>query len=236
MNIQNTGGITLKNYKKEKFKSKDEWIKSRGLGGTSASAITGNSPYKNILELYSEIVCPSEVEVEKLNDSMTYGTLMEPLIRKIYALDFKHKYKMHTPRQYEMYRRTDKPYMTATLDGVLTEIKENRKGIWECKTHDIRNREDELEWKDHIPQKYYEQVIWYLVVLTDFEFVEVTAKLNFFDYYDPEGKKLLRSETRFYHIERADVFKHVENLEKLVTRFWEKNVMGGTIPDYKIKF
>jgi len=227
---------TKKNYKKETFKSKEEWLQKRGLGGTSASAITGNSPYKNILELYTDIVCPDETEVEKTNESMTYGTLCEPLIRKIYALDFKDKYKMHTPRMHEMYRRTDKTYMTASLDGILTEIATKRKGVWECKTHDIRNREDELEWRDHIPQKYYEQVIWYLVVMTDFDFVEVTAKLNFFDYYDPEGKKLLRSETRYYHIERADVLKHVENLEKLVTRFWERNVLGGTIPEFKISF
>ena len=151
-------------------------------------------------------------------------------------LDYKEKYKMHTPRQFEMYRRIDKPYMTASLDGILTELATKRKGVWECKTHDIRNREDELEWKDHIPQKYYEQVIWYLVVMDDFDFVEVTAKLNFFDYYDQDGKKLLKTETRYYHIERADVLKHVQNLEKLVTRFWERDVVGGTIPEYKISF
>ena len=219
--------MAKKNYRRETFKSKEEWKKARGLGGTSASAITGNSPYKNILELYADIVCPDEVEVEKTNESMTYGTLMEPLIRKIFALDYKEKYKMHTPRQFEMYRRIDKPYMTASLDGILTELATKRKGVWECKTHDIRNREDELEWKDHIPQKYYEQVIWYLVVMDDFDFVEVTAKLNFFDYYDPDGKKLLKTETRYYHL---------QNLEKLVTRFWERDVVGGTIPEYKISF
>lgn len=224
-----------KNYIRETFKNKEEWLKHRGLGGTSASAITGSSPYKNVLELFAEIVCPSEMEVEKTNSSMTYGTLCEPLIRKIYALDFQ-KYKMHTPRRFEMYRRIDKPYMTATLDGVLTELETNRKGVWECKTHDIRNREDEAEWQDHIPQKYYEQVIWYLVVMNDFDFIEVTAKLNFFDYFDPNGKKLIKSETRYYHIERSDVLKDVENLEKMVTKFWERNIMGGVIPNFKITF
>ena len=126
--------------------------------------------------------------------------------------------------------------MTATLDSTLIEVETGRKGVHEIKTHDIRNKEDELEWKDHIPQKYYEQVIWYLVVLPDYDFVEVTAKLNFYDYYDPDGKKLLRSETRYYHIERADVSKHVSNLEKLVTRFWEHNVEKGIIPEMKISF
>lgn len=225
-----------RNYKKETFKSKEDWLNNRGLGGTSASAITGSSPYKNILELYSDIMCPDDKSVETSNDSMTYGIRCEPIIRKQYALDFEEKYKVHTPRQHEMYRRKDKPYMTATLDSILTEIATGRKGVHEIKTHDIRNREDEQEWKDHIPQKYYEQVIWYLVVMNDFDFVEVTAKLKFYDYYDPEGKKLLKTETRYYHIERADVSKHVESLEKLVTRFWERNVKLGIIPDFKITF
>lgn len=228
---------TKKLYTKETYSKKDkgEWLNHRGLGGTSASAITGNSPYKNILELYADIMCPSKSEVESTNESMTYGILCEPIIRKLFAIDFK-KYKVHTPKGIEMYRRIDKPYMTATLDSTLTEIATGRKGVHEIKTHDIRNKEDELEWKDHIPQKYYEQVIWYLVVLPDYDFVEVTAKLNFYDYYDPEGKKLLRSETRYYHIERADVSKHVSNLEKLVTRFWEHNVEKGIIPEMKISF
>ena len=72
--------------------------------------------------------------------------------------------------------------------------------------------------------------------MNDFDFVEVTAKLKFYDYYDPDGKKLLKTETRYYHIERADVSKHVESLEKLVTRFWERNVKLGIIPDFKITF
>ena len=62
-----------KNYKKETFKSKEDWLNNRGLGGTSASAITGSSPYKNILELYSDIMCPDDKSVETSNDSMTYG-------------------------------------------------------------------------------------------------------------------------------------------------------------------
>lgn len=225
-----------KNYKKETYKDKSKWLEARGLGGTSASSITGSSQWKNILELYCDIMCPEKNTVEKTNESLTYGILCEPIIRKQFALDFASKYKMQAPRQHEMYRRIDKPYMTASLDGILTEISTKRKGVWECKTHDIRNREDEEEWSNHIPQKYYEQVIWYLVVMNDFDFVEVTAKLNFYDYYDVEGKKLKKSETRYYHIERADVSKHVENLEKLVVKFWEKNIKQGIIPDLKISF
>lgn len=223
-------------YTKETYTNKEDWLKNRGLGGTSASVITGNSPYKNILELFTEIVCPTTKDVETTNESMNYGTECEPIIRKLFAIDFAKKYTVHTPEGMEMYRRIDKPYMTATLDSVLTENETGRKGVHEIKTHDIKNKDDELDWKDHIPQNYYEQVIWYLVVLPDFEFVELTAKLNFYDYFDPSGKKLKKTEIHYYHIERKDVAKDIKNLEKMVTRFWEKNVNGGIIPEMKISF
>lgn len=225
-----------KKYIVEKFKTKEEWKNARGLGGTSVSSITGSSTYKNILELYAEIVSENDLDVKATNESMSYGILCEPIIRKLYSIDFAKKYKVHTPRNFQMYRRKDKKYMTATVDGTLMEINTKIKGIWECKTHDIKNHEDELEWRDHIPQRYYEQVIWYLVVLNDFDFVEVTAKLNFYDYFDSQGKKLLKSEIRYYHIERKDVEKDVTKLEKIVTRFWEKNVCQGIIPEMKITF
>ena len=120
---------TKKLYTKETYSKKDkgEWLNHRGLGGTSASAITGNSPYKNILELYADIMCPSKSEVESTNESMTYGILCEPIIRKLFAIDFK-KYKVHTPKGIEMYRRIDKPYMTATLESTLIEVETGRTG------------------------------------------------------------------------------------------------------------
>ncbi len=224
-----------KNYKKEKFKTKQEWIEARGLGGTSASAITGHSKRKNILELFTQIMCPKKFKVDSTNTSMLYGIACEPLLRKMFALDFP-QYKVLTPKNFEMYRRIDKPYITATIDSTLIEKETGRKGILEIKTHEIRNREDEEEWNGHIPQDYYEQVIWYLVCMNDMEFVRVMAKLNFYDYFDPSGKKLLNSEIRYYTIERSERSRHIVNLEKMATRFWENNVKKGIIPDIKIDF
>ena len=62
-----------KNYKKEKFKTKQEWIEARGLGGTSASAITGHSKRKNILELFTQIMCPKKFKVDSTNNELTHS-------------------------------------------------------------------------------------------------------------------------------------------------------------------
>lgn len=226
------------NYTKETFKSKKEWLKARGFGGSSASAIIGCNPYMSVLELYKAIVMPNEHPLVKENESMYYGTKCEPLIRKIFAYDFKDKYRVHTPKDNEMYRRKDKPYMTATLDGVLTEKKSKRKGVLEIKTHDIRNRKDEQNWSDHIPDNYYIQVLHYLLVMNDCDFAILTAKLRFYDFFSEDGKKLLKTEMRYYYIDRKDeqVQKDLAFLEKKETDFWENHIQKKVIPNIKINF
>ena len=225
-------------YTRETYKSKEEWLKSRGLGGSSASAILGKNPNMTIIELYKAIVMPRGNKIEQTNESMTYGTKCEPLIRKLFAYDFKEKYRVHTPSNFEMYRRTDKPYMTATLDGVITEKKTHRKGILEIKTHDVRNKKDLQEWKDHIPDNYYIQVLHYLLVMTDFEFAVLTAKLKYYDFFSEEGKKLLKTEIVYYYIDRNDerIKNELAFLEKKETEFWENNVLKKKIPTLKLTF
>lgn len=226
----------MKNYTKERYKSKEEWFASRGLGGTSASAITGNSKWKDKLELFNSIIIGNEKQEDSRNESLDYGIACESIIREQFKLDFADKYKVITPKGYEMYRRKDKPYMTATPDSLLIDLKTNKKGIQEIKTHDVLNREDENEWNENIPQNYFEQVIWYMAVMNDIDFVEVTAKLKFYDYFDPNGKRLLKSETRYYYIAREDVKDSIKALETMVTRFWEENIIKGNIPNVYITF
>lgn len=229
---------TAKNYTREIFKTKEEWLKHRGLGGSSASAILGKNPYMSKLELYRAIVMPNKNPLIKQNESMYYGTRCEPLIRNLFAYDHDDLYRVHTPKKYEMYRRIDKPYMTATLDGVLTEKGTQKKGILEVKTHDVRNRKDEEEWKDHIPENYYIQVLHYLLVMNDCEYVVLTAKLKFYDYFNADGKKLTKTEIRYYYIDRNDehIQKDLAFLEKKETEFWEENVQKKVMPTLKFKF
>ena len=227
-----------KKYTKETFKTKDEWLKARGFGGSSASAIMGVNPYMSKLELYRAIVMPNDHPLVKENESMKYGTKCEPLIRKIFTYDFEEKYRVRAPIGYEMYRRVDKTYMTATLDGILVEKFTNRKGILEIKTHDIRNKKDKQNWSKHIPDNYYVQVLHYLLVMNDFEFAVLTAKLRIYDYFNAEGKELLKTEICNYYIDRHDeqVKRDLELLEKKETEFWENNIQKKIMPTLKFKF
>lgn len=221
-------------YTKEKFKSKNDWLSARGLGGTSASVIMGKNPYMTKLELFKSITRKSKKD-SPTNDSMIYGTTAEPIIRKLFAIDFP-EYRVISPKNYEMYRRVDKPYLTATIDGKLIEKETKKKGILEIKTHDIKNSFDEQNWNFAIPDNYYIQCLHYLMVLRDFDFVILCAKLKYFDYKTEGGRKLTRQEIRYYYIDRKEKEKEISLLENEETKFYEQNVLKNVIPIEKIKF
>ena len=136
-----------------------------------------------------------------------------------------------------MYCRLDKPWMTATLDGQLIHKISKKKFILEIKTHDIRNKKDDEMWQVTIPVNYFIQVIHYLNVMNDYDGAILVARLRFFDYYNEDGKKLLRTETRYYYIDRKDeeVQKQMIALEKVETKFWEENVLKRIPPKTTIK-
>lgn len=188
------------------------------------------------LELYKSIVMPSgKKKINHTTESQSFGIKSEPLIRKTFAVNFP-RYKVYSPKGYEMYRRKDKPYLTATLDGRLVEIETKRKGILEIKTCEIRSRKDLEEWDGKIPQKYFDQTSHYLVVLNDCEFVILVAQLRFYDWDAPQETQIKKLETRFYYIERKDIEESLANLEMVETHFWEYNVLGKHIPMTTISF
>ena len=136
-----------------------------------------------------------------------------------------------------MFCRYDKPWMTATLDGTLIHKISKKKFILEIKTHDIRNKKDDEMWQVTIPVNYFIQVIHYLNVMNDYDGAILCARLRFFDYYNEDGKKLLKTETRYYYIDRKDeeVQKQMIALEKVETKFWEENVLKRIPPKTTIK-
>ena len=223
------------NFIREVYKRKSEWKGNRGIGGSSASAILNANPYMSLLDLYWLLVSPYKETPDNQNDATIYGTKCEPLIRKQFELDFP-EYKVHCPYYFEMYRRKDKPFMTATLDGLLIHILTNRKGILEIKTHDIRNKEDEENWNGKMPQNYFIQCLHYLVVRQDCDFVILCAKLRYFDYYHIDGKKLLYQKIVCYRIERSEVQDQIDYLELKETEFWYNYVVPHKIPNIYITF
>lgn len=211
------------NYTREVFTSKDEWLHHRKIGGSSAASIIGVSPYQTKLQLYEKIVCGAKEH--KDNERTKYGRSCEGLLRLMFELD-NPKLKVITPLEYELYTRKDKSYMTATIDGTI--VRDNgTKGILEIKTHLVTSKEDAELWNKEIPPlHYYIQCLHYLLVLDDYEFFTLYAKIDYKDY------SIIKSWT----IERSAVKKDLEILEKLEDEFWNENILKEIVPTIKIKF
>lgn len=219
-------------YKVEYFGSNAEWLNNRGLGGSSAAAILNKNPYLSLMELYNSIKFGRKKEKEKSNEILEYGHKAEPLIRKIFELNFKYKYKVFAPKNNEMYRCVEYPEMTATLDGRLEDIVTKEKGILEIKTHDIKNSQDLENWNNHIPDNYFAQLLHYFIVMDDYSFAWLVAKLKFYKIVD--GARVLdREEIRYYFIKRSEVEKEIAYLKKKEIEFIE-NTRKGIMPTVKI--
>ena len=186
------------------------------------------------LELYLACVNPNHKKKKVGNDLILLGTKLEPLIRKEIELDFP-QFIVHTPKNFEMYRRIDKTYLTATLDGILTHKVTKDRYILEIKTHDIRNYEDEALWDKGVPENYFIQVIHYLMVMNDCKGVLVAARLRKFDYFNENGKKLERVEIKYRWIYRSDpeIQQWLSYLEKEETNFYENHVKKKIPPQPK---
>lgn len=224
-----------KNYKVEYFKSKNDWLNMRGIGGTSASVILGLNPWKSNIDLYLEILNVREKQAKTTNTQMALGIKLEPLIRKEFAYDFP-QMSVWTPKRNAMFRSTIKPYLTATVDGTLKDKSTGKKYILEIKTHDYRNAEDRANWENSPPIHYFIQVLHYLNVLNDYDGAVICARLRDIDFYDEKGKKTTHIEYKYYWLERSnpDIQKWLKYIYEEEVKFMENNI-AKHIPPLNLK-
>lgn len=195
------------------FETKEEWLKSRSrIGGSDASAILGLNPWKTNIELWMEKTGKLIPEDISEREVIKYGIAAEPLLRQFFALD-------HPQYQVDYYGdnmilNDDFPFGAASLDGELTEIATNRKGILEIKTTNILQSMQKEKWRNSIPNNYYVQCLHYLLI-TGYEFVELVAQLK--SEFDGEVYK----QTKHYHIERSEVLEDIEYLKQAEIKFWK---------------
>lgn len=214
--------------------SEDEWLKKRCIGGTDASAILGANPHESRIELYGKLT-NSLPKKSISNDYIDRGKELEPLIRKMFAVDYKDTYKVISPPKGNwIYRRKDKPYLTASLDGKLISKKDKSVGILEIKTVNLIYGKDTLEieqWEEGtIPQHYYIQVLHYGLVLQA-SFAVLVARLRYLKYNGSELKQD-RAVIRDYYIDLLDEGKkkELDYLEKKETEFYQDYVLKKVIP------
>ena len=200
-------------YKIVDLKNRDEWlaVRSLGMGGSDASSILGMNNYRTNVQLWEEKIGLRKPEDISGKPYVQYGVKAEPLIRELFALDYPEMAVEYHPHR--ILRSTLEPFMTASLDGELTDP-DGRRGILEIKTSNIIQKAQYEKWKGQIPGAYYCQILHYFVV-TGYDFAILRAHLN-----SSWGNDRTTT-VRHYFIERDSVKEDMEYLVENERKFWK---------------
>lgn len=218
-NLLHASGTPTKKENAEGFEmrlqtygSREEWLNGRRgrIGGSDAAATVGASPYMTNVELW-EIKTGRRQQADiSENPLVIYGTEAEDHLRELFRLDFPDYEVFYLENN--LWINDKFPFAHASLDGWLKDG-QGRNGILEIKTATITSAVQRAKWKDGIPQNYYCQVLWYMMV-TEFDFAVLKAQLK----YDFHGDVFLQ--TKHYFIERSEVEEDIEFLRQAAEKFW----------------
>jgi len=194
---------------------REAWLLERmtGIGGSDAAAVMGLSKWRTPLDVFLDKRGEGSPVVE--NESMRWGTVLEPAIRQEYAE--RTGQVVRVPEA--IIRHPQRPYMLATLDGVtdsgrLLEIKtaRNAEGWGEVGTSDI-------------PEAYLIQVQHYLTV-TALSVADVAVLISGSDFRiyevpaDPELQDLIvGAESSFWRMVEAGEPPPPKTAEDAMRRF-----------------
>lgn len=200
--------------------SQEDWQAYRsqqaGIGGSEVASILGIQPNyaKSAFTLWLEKTGQKEVEPVD-NEFVTWGNIMEPVIRKQFALESGLKiFKNNFVLQHDKY-----DFMIANLDGEILDPSRKGRGVLEIKTTSEWNKK---EWEaDSVPLQYNAQVQHYLAV-TGYEYAYIVVLIG--------GNKL-----RHWIIERHEptielIIKAEQNFMDLIAS-GEPPAIGGSISD-----
>ena len=196
----------------KQFDFTEQWLKARTLiGGSDAAALVGMSPYKDNITLWKEKTGRQKPPDISNEEFVRFGHDAEPHLREMFALD--HPQYQVGYLENNMFFNDKYPFAHASLDGWITD-QDGRRGVLEIKTTNILQSMQREKWNDRIPDNYYCQVLWYLMV-TEFDFVVLKARLR------SEWQGEIRVTIRHYTIERSEVEEDIEELRKAAEKFWK---------------
>lgn len=200
-----------------------EWLELRkqGIGGSDASAIVGENPWKTNTELFDEKTGVIEAPAIHDNAAVQYGIAAEEPLRVLFALDFPQYEVIH--EEFVIYRHPEFPFLLGTFDGILIDRETGEKGILEIKTTEVTKSMIYEKWNERVPQNYFVQILHYLLV-SGFSFAWLVAQLK----SNWQGE--IRKTTKHYYFNRADFADDIEFLKQAEIEFWKNHVMKNDRP------
>lgn len=201
----------------------EEWLQARknGIGTSDAACILGLNPWKSNVALWEEKTGRRQPENLDGKPVVVYGKNAEAPLRDLFILDFP-QYQMNYSEFGMIANLPGHPWLFATLDGDLTEISTNRKGVYEGKTTEIMRATQWAEWNGKLPQHYYCQLLHQLLA-TQYDFAVLKAQIKEHAYNTQNEPAATKIYIRHYTIELSDdgVKEGMEIMLEKECAFWE---------------
>ena len=201
------------------FNNREEWLAGRtnGIGASEAAAAIGMSPFESQYELWQRKTGQRESKDLFGNAAVEYGNRLEPCLRSMFQAE--HPELTVEYHQFDVLYQSERPWITATLDGELTD-KDGKKFVLEIKTASVTKSAQWEKWKDRVPENYYIQVLWQLLV-TGWDGAYLYAKLV---------KLNGDSELRTYYFSAEEHKEDMAWLLKEAETFWQRYIVTRTAP------
>lgn len=193
----------------------EDWHKHRseGIGGSDVASVLGLSPYKSNVDLWREKTGRKKAEDISKKPCVIYGKEAEEYLRQLFILDYPEYKITHAP--YDIHINSDFDFIRASLDAELTEIATLIKGIWECKTTEIKRQQDWKKWDKQIPMNYFCQILHYFAIDPDYKFCKLKAQIK---SKDQSNETILT--TKHYHILRENHNSDIDYIISKEEEFW----------------
>ena len=194
------------------YPDRKTWLANRykSLGASEIAVVCGHSNFMTEEQLWKEKTLRSQHKEYEENDRVDYGQEAEQYLRELFKLKHKDEYKVdYFP--YRVYHNEERPYLTSTLDGLITRLEDNKIGGYECKTTLIQSKQSLEQWNGGIPQNYYCQVLHQLYT-AGLDFVILNVELRF-----PDNN----AEIREYMISREGRQNEIDFIVSKGDKFWQ---------------
>lgn len=217
-----------------KFKSREEWLAARGIGGTDLCAIVnGKGRWETIIELYDKLKGVS-VEKEFDTDAMAKGRESEEHILRLFGLNHT---ELHIPPKSQsiiMFQDGEYPEFTLTPDGLCENRDSEEIGFLEIKTKQVYSMNEIDEWlgslKEIEPQ-YYWQLIGYFAINEGLKFGYLVGAFTLMKRNDMTEEwypdKIIIDSLK---VSREVVKEDIELAREKVKRFILENLRTNTRP------
>ena len=194
------------------YPDRKTWLANRykSLGASEIAIVCGHSNFMTEEQLWKEKTLRTQHKEYEGNERVDYGQEAEQYLIELFKLKHKSEYTVdYFP--YRVYYNEERPYLTSTLDGLITRLSDSKIGGYECKSRYIDSKQALEEWKGQIPLKYYCQEIHQLYT-AGLDFVILNVELRF-----PDNN----AEIREYMINRDCKDAEIDFIVSKGDKFWQ---------------